>query len=99
MHPYSPEGLHVSSPTPDALRRGVGTEEIFQAKCVKCDEFHNLHLDLGGIKGLIPREEAALGISDGSTKEIAILSRVGKWVSFQVLAMDRSTAILSRRAA
>lgn len=100
MQPYSPEGLNVTQPTIDTLRRGAGTGEIFQAMCVKCDEFHNLHLDLGSIKGLIPREETALGISEGKTREIAILSRVGKWVSFQVLTFDsRGNAILSRRAA
>lgn len=100
MHPYCPEGLNAATPTSDALRRGVGTGEIFQAMCVKCDEFHNLHLDFGEIRGVIPREEAALGISEGKTKEIAILSRVGKWVCFQVLAFDhRGNAILSRRAA
>lgn len=100
MQPYRPEGLPITQPTPEALRRGAGTGEIFQAQCTKCDEFHNLHLDLGPIRGLIPREEAALGIGTGKTKEYAILSRVGKPVCFQVLAFDsRGTAILSRRAA
>lgn len=100
MHPYCPEGVNATPPTLDELRRGAGTGEIFQALCVKCDEFHNLYLDLGDVKGVIPREEAATGIREGSTKEIAILSRVGKWVSFQVLAFDnRGTVILSRRAA
>lgn len=100
MQPYRPEGLYASPPSPESLHRGADTGEIFQAMCLKCDEFHNLHVDLGPIQGLIPREEAALGICEGRTKEIAILSRVGKPVSFQVLAFDRGgTAILSRRAA
>lgn len=100
MLPYSPEGLCTTPPTADALRKAPGTGEIFQAMCVKCDEFHNLHIDLGEIRGLIPREEASLGISDGTAKEYAILSRVGRTVCFQVLAFDRhGTAILSRKAA
>lgn len=100
MHPYNPEGLNATLPTIDALRRGAGTGEIFQAPCYKCDEFHNLHLDLGPIRGTIPREETALGISEGKTKEIAILSRVGKWVCFQVIGFDdHGDAILSRRSA
>ena len=100
MLQYSPEGLHFTPPEPEDLRRGAGTGAIFQGICVKCDEFHNLHVDLGSVRGLIPREEAAWGISEGTTKEIALLSRVGKAVSFQVLAFDRhGTAILSRRAA
>ncbi|MBQ7415458.1 MAG: 30S ribosomal protein S1 [Oscillospiraceae bacterium] len=100
MQPYSPEGVHAAPPTAEELRRAVGTGEIFQAQCLKCDEFHNLHLDLKDAQGIIPREEAAMGIREGKTKEIAVLSRVGKWVSFQVLGFDsRGTAILSRRAA
>ena len=100
MQLYRPEGPVVSPPSSDALRRGAGTGELFQAMCVKCDEFHNLHLDLGSVQGIIPREEAALGIAEGTAKEIAIMSRVGKTVSFQVLAFDsRGTAILSRRTA
>ncbi len=100
MQPYSPEGLAVTIPTPEALAKAEQTGTIFEALCVKCDEYHNLHVDLGPIRGLIPRKETALGIAEGITKEYAILSRVGKNVSFQVLGFDsRGNAILSRRAA
>lgn len=100
MLPYSPEGLSCAPPTPEALHRGLGTGEIFQAPCVKCDEYHNLYVDLGPIRGLIPREETALGISDGRVRDYAILSRVGKPVCFQVLGFDSlGCAVLSRRAA
>lgn len=100
MLPYSPEGHYASPPAIDAIHRAASTGEIFQGMCVKCDEFHNLHIDLGTVKGIIPREEAAIGIAEGVTKEFAILSRVGKPVSFQVLTFDRNgNAILSRRAA
>lgn len=98
--PYSPEGVNATPPTLEDLRRSAGTGDIFQARCTKCDEYHNLHLDLPDSQAIIPREEAALGIREGRTKEIAILSRVGKWVCFQVLGFDsRGTAILSRTAA
>lgn len=100
MQPFSPEGQHAQPPGIEALRRGADTGEIFRAMCVKCDEFHDLHIDLGQIRGIIPREEAALGITEGKTKEIGILSRVGKPVSFQVLEFrGGDTAILSRRSA
>lgn len=100
MLPYSPEGFAAVPPTPEALHRGSGTGEIFQAMCVKCDEFHNLYVDLGSIRGVIPREEAALGYPGGKIREYAILSRVGKQVCFQVLGFDSlGCAILSRRAA
>lgn len=100
MMPYCPEGVNAVPPTLEDLRRSAGTGDIFQARCIKCDEYHNLHLDLPDTQAFIPREEAALGIREGRTKEIAILSRVGKWVCFQVLGFDsRGTAILSRTAA
>lgn len=100
MSVYSPEGQTAAPPAPETLRRAAATGEIFQAMCMKCDEFHNLHVDLGTLRGIIPREEAALGVAEGRAREISILSRVGKPVSFQVLAFDRNgTAILSRRAA
>lgn len=98
--PFSPEGLIAAAPGLEELRQGLNTGEIFRAMCVKCDEFHNLHLDLGSIKGIIPREEAALGILEGKLREIAILSRVGKPVCFQVMHIDHSgTIICSRRRA
>ena len=100
MHPYSPEGLFALPPGIEELRRGISTGEIFRAMCVKCDEHHDLHLDLGPVRGRIPREEAQLGLTEGKVREISILSRVGKPVCFQVLDFDRNgTAILSRRAA
>lgn len=100
MLPYRPEGLNNSSPGIDKLQRSIGTGDIFEAMCIKCDENHNLHVDLGTVKGVIPRQETALGLPEGRTKEYAILSRVGKPVCFQVTEFTPDgTAILSRRAA
>src|SRR5699024_9021742 len=101
MPTYRPEGLQNQPiPTPEVLRRAGGSREIFQAMCIKCDEFHNLVVDLGCLRGLIPREETALGIADGSAREIAILSRVGKPVCFQVLGFTSDgTVLLTRRGA
>lgn len=100
MLPYRPEGMNTSAPGIDALRKSIGTGEVFEAICIKCDEHHNLHVDLGGYLGLIPRNEAALGFSEGRTKPYALLSRVGKPVCFQVLDYQPDgTAILSRRSA
>ncbi len=101
MSHYPPEGLYPTvPPTPETLRRAAGTRDIFQAMCTKCDEYHNLIVDLGSLRGLIPREETVLGIAQGKAKEIAILSRVGKPLCFQVLGFtSEGTALLSRRSA
>ena len=76
---------------------------ILEARATYCDKDHNLHVDLGVMQGVIPREECALGIAEGTVRDIAILSRVNKPVCFKIIDFldDESgirTAILSRRA-
>ena len=64
----------------------------------------DLLVDLGGIQGVIPHDEGALGMEDGSTRDIALLTRVGKPVCFVVtgfeeLADSTLRPVLSRRQA
>ena len=86
-----------------ALRRAMEGQQVLEGIALLCDEGHNLKVSLGPFTGVIPREEAALGIKDGSTREIAILSRVGKPVCFVVTDLAEQdgvlTPILSRRKA
>ncbi len=108
---YRPEGLLLHSQenreqlTPSGLLAAAQSGKILEARAVLCDEAHNLEVRLpGGIRGVIPRAETALGIEDGTTRDIAIITRVGKPVCFKVLRLQkdesgRATAILSRRAA
>ena len=77
---------------------------MLEAPVVMCDAAHNLMVNLGCMKGIIPREEGALGIADGSTRDIALISRVGKPVCFVVTAITadgsgKPYALLSRRRA
>ena len=56
------------------------------------------------MRGIIPREEGALGIREGTVRDIAIISRVNKPVCFIITdfirdAAGRITAVLSRRRA
>lgn len=86
------------------LRLAKEREDILEAKAVRCDSEHNLHVALPCMDGIIPREEGAVGIEDGSVRDIALLSRVGKPVSFVVSEIvtdenGRSVARLSRRRA
>ena len=68
-----------------------------------CDGDHSLLVSVGPFTGRIPRQEAALGISEGTTREIAILSRVGKPVCFTVESLEEEGGVLrpllSRRRA
>ena len=102
MSHYLPEGmdLHKNGFSLEALRKARAEGSILQAVAVVCTENHDLLVDLGCCLGRIPREEAAIGITEGNVREIAILSRVGKPVSFRVLELPSGgQALLSRRLA
>lgn len=84
----------------DAYRDG----KILEARATVCDSMHNLTVDLGCIKGVIPRKEGALGIREGRVRDIAVISRVNRPVSFVITGFDRdesgaTVALLSREAA
>lgn len=85
------------------LERAMRGGRILEGRVVLCDGDLDLHVELGEIEGIIPREECVLCGEGESVKDIAIISRVGKPVCFKVLALDTSgatpRAILSRRAA
>lgn len=110
MKKYSPEGVLFESRQNKKCMESIGNlrecffeERILEARATLCDSEHNLHIDLGVIQGIIPREECALGISDGSVRDIAIISRVNKPVAFKITDFTDDetgvrTAILSRRA-
>lgn len=111
MFEYYPEGWLIDTPenraatqcfsaVNDACRDG----RILEGRALVCDSSHNLLVDLGCMKGIIPREEGALGISEGTVRDIAIISRVNRPVCFLVTGFEKKadgtiTAVLSRRAA
>lgn len=77
---------------------------ILEANVIMCDAEHNLIVDLGIMKGKIPRVEGAIGIKEGKTRDIALISRVGRAVSFLIDGFDvdeygTEYALLSRKKA
>lgn len=110
MNGFYPEGCLGSITergkafTPTQLAEAQVKQTVLEAVVTMCDAAHNLIVDLGCVKGIIPREEGAIGISDGSTRDIALISRVGKPVCFVItkLCTDESGklyALLSRKKA
>lgn len=102
MNYYLPEGMGLrrGGYTPDLLRRAKQEGTVLQAPVLLCTQERDLVVDLGCCTGQISRNEAALGAADGSVRDIAILSRVGKAVSFRVLDVTPGgTPLLSRRLA
>ena len=110
MKGYLPEGskesaLTVSPPsfTLSALERAMERGNILEAPAILCDSDMNLHVALGEFIGIIPKEEVAYHPKNFPTKEIAILTRVGKMVNFRVKQITRKDGkvhvLLSRRDA
>ena len=87
-----------------SLEECMANNRTVEAPCIVCDSRHNLIIDFGFMKGMIPRSEGALGIEEGLTRDIALISRVNKPVCFKVTgftkdSFGRDTVMLSRRAA
>lgn len=107
MFLYPPEGrlLHTSSNQAACqsfshLEQAQANGTILEGRTILCTPEHDLQVQLGPFLGRIPREEAALGIREGTSREIAILSRVGKPTACVVTALlADGTLLLSRRQA
>ncbi len=88
----------------DGLKEAMNKEIILEARVSVCDSSHNLIVDLPCGKGIIPREDGAVGIAEGKTRDIALISRVNKYVCFIVTDVRENisgnvTAMLSRKKA
>ena len=104
---FYPEGccksLAKSFESVEEIKNAMMKNEITEGKVLLCDREHNLHIDLGAIRGIIQREEGALGIDDGTVRDIALLSKVGKSVCFNIIGLQRdifgnTCAVLSRKS-
>lgn len=99
---YTQENLSYTSNL-SGLERAMRENKTLEAIVTMCDNDLNLHVNLCGIKGIIPKNECILTNNDEPIKDIAIITRVGKPISFKVIAIeshgDTFYAILSRRAA
>lgn len=111
MEEYLPEGFLYGTAENSAclasyqsLAECLKSEKILEAPCIICNTEHDLVIDLGCMRGIIPREEGAVGIAEGTTKDIALISRINKPVCFVVTDFDRDIngivrAVLSRKKA
>lgn len=110
MTQYYPEGQWIHTPRNRAalasaagLREAMAAGTVLEARVLRCDAAHNLYVELPCGEGIIPYFEGALGIAEGTTRDIALISRVSRPVCFVVQAVEerdgRVRALLSRRAA
>lgn len=111
INTYKPEGMIFGTPRNRellamgraGLERAMAQGIIMESTALMCDSNMNLHVDLRGVTGIIPREEVCLCREGESVKDIAIITRVGKPVCFKVTSIEerggRAVAYLSRRQA
>jgi len=111
MNQYYPEGYLTHTArnaaalaSEAALTDAMNAHTVLEARAILCDKGHNLHVDLGCMQGIIPREEGAIGIREGEVRDIALISRVNKPISFLVTEIRTDSfgeryAVLSRRLA
>ncbi len=83
-----------------ALTRAAIDGDVLEATAFLCDAQRNLHVSLGCMTGIIPRDEVA-ATYDGEIRESAVVSRVDRPVAFRILEIEDSAAgkfaVLSRR--
>ena len=95
------KGEHTASLA--TLEYAMSAGQILEGRATLCDSSHNLIVEFGAFKGMIPRSEAAYSIDGSEVRDIAGITRVGKTVCFKVTAVDKSGStpriLLSRRAA
>jgi len=105
---YKPEGTLIHTPENRSytsslagLERAMLCGAILEETALLCDSDMNLHFDLGGITGILPREECVFCRPGESNKDIAVITRVGKPVCFRVVGIERESGVpvayLSRR--
>ncbi len=110
MKLYYPEGeLFLSDENREIISSPLLLEEayrsgrILEARAVMCDAAHNMIVEISDAEAVIPREEGALGIADGTTRDIALLSKVNKPICFVIDHIEehggRRKYILSRAKA
>lgn len=107
MNKYLPEGMMTHAKggkdtySLGEIKAAHKSGKILESLVTLCDSEHNLHVNLGCMKGIIPRIHGALGIEDGSVRDIALISRVNKSVCFKIIGFENDAgetrAILSRR--
>ncbi len=105
---FSPEGRLIDTQinkeylsSIDSLSEAAREEVYLEAVPKMCTYSHDLIFDFNNIKGVMPRCECAIGIREGKTKDIAIISRVGKPVKFIITDIftdcGETIVMLSRR--
>ncbi len=110
---YRPEGKLIATAgnreflsTASSLERACAMGKILESVAVFCadgERGKELFFDFGVMRGVMPQDEVEYSKTGETTKDIAVITRVGKAVAFKILGFDirdgERTAVLSRKEA
>lgn len=106
---FLPEGMGVTDGAEwmrsrSGLERAMQCRTVLEGTVLLCDNQCTLWVDLGCMRGMMTREEVQLCPDGETVRDIAVITRVGKCVSFVVIGFaytenGEEVAVLSRREA
>lgn len=107
---YMPEGslLHTQKnqeyiSSLAGLQKAFEEDKILESTVLFCDSAFRLHIDLGEVIGIMDKDDVVFCRFGEITKDIAIITRVGKPISFKVIGfryeLGKTVAVLSRKKA
>ena len=102
---YFAEGAREAAAplTLETLRRALMSGEILESRALSFDGEKRLHFRFEDADGMMLYEECADGVREGTVRDIALITRVGRPVCFTVVGIDedaeRPLAYLSRTQA
>ena len=106
---FWPEGMGDGAPdsgvhTRASLERAMQNQTVLEGTVLLCDNRYTLWVDLGCIRGMMERDEVQYCPDGEVMRDIAVITRVGKSVSFLVVGFaclenGEEVAVLSRKEA
>ena len=90
MQAYRTEGNYRSAArlSPAELRAAMANREILQATALAFDTQRQLRFEIGGVRAVMPFAQCADGAANGTVRDIAVLTRVGRPTCFVIEALD-----------
>lgn len=104
---YLPEGHLIGTKenldifySPVSVQKAIEEETVAEGRALLCDRAMDLKVELPFGRGVLPKREIAYSEGDSEPKDISVITRVGKPVSFVISSvLNDGTLLLSRRAA
>lgn len=90
MQAFRTEGNYRSADrlTAEQLRAAMASHEILQSTALAFDTERQLRFELNGVRAVMPFAQCADGAENGTVRDIAVLTRVGRPTCFVIETME-----------